>query len=82
MVLTRAFRKNCLLGVSVFFNCCGADEAEHCLPAVEQGIEQNLPARYAWPGNYRELEQCVRNVIMRRSYLPLEQLLARFRSAI
>jgi transcriptional regulator with AAA-type ATPase domain len=33
-------------------------------------IEGNLPARYAWPGNYRELEQCVKNVLIRRNYRP------------
>ncbi len=49
------------------------DEAERCLPEVEQWITKNLPAGYAWPGNYRELEQCVRNVIIRGSYRPLEQ---------
>jgi DNA-binding NtrC family response regulator len=49
------------------------DEAERCLPEIEQWIAQNLPAGYAWPGNYRELEQCVRNVIIRRSYQPLER---------
>ncbi len=34
-------------------------------------IQQNLPADYAWPGNYRELEQCVRNVMVRRRYEPV-----------
>src|SRR5579863_332262 len=48
------------------------DEAEHCLPEIEAWIATHLPAEYAWPGNYRELEQCVRNVIIRRSYRPLE----------
>ncbi len=47
-------------------------EAERCLPEIEQWIAAHLPADYAWPGNYRELEQCVRNVIIRRSYRPLE----------
>ncbi len=63
-------------------------EAERCLPEVEAWIAQHLPADYAWPGNYRELEQCVRNVIIRRSYQPLTQafssnedpFLARFRA--
>jgi len=47
------------------------DESERCLPEIEQWICAHLPADYPWPGNYRELEQCVRNVIIRRSYLPI-----------
>jgi transcriptional regulator with PAS, ATPase and Fis domain len=47
------------------------EEAEQCLPEIERWIGANLPADYTWPGNYRELEQCVRNVIIRRSYLPI-----------
>src|SRR5580704_15137032 len=66
------------------------DEAELCLPEVEEWITKHLPGDYAWPGNYRELEQCVRNVIIRHSYQPLaltpaavvddDQFFARFRS--
>ena len=49
------------------------EEAESCLAEVEQWIAANLPKNYAWPGNYRELEQCVRNVIIRGSYEPVTQ---------
>ncbi len=33
-------------------------------------IEANLGTDYAWPGNYRELEQCVRNILIRKDYQP------------
>jgi len=49
------------------------DDAEQCLAEVEAWIGKNLPADYAWPGNYRELEQCVRNIVIRRSYQPIAQ---------
>ena len=49
----------------------GAD-VERTLGEVRAWMKENLPADYRWPGNYRELEQCVRNVIIRRSYQPLE----------
>ncbi|MFA6959785.1 MAG: sigma 54-interacting transcriptional regulator [Opitutaceae bacterium] len=33
-------------------------------------IGKNLGAAYAWPGNFRELEQCMRNLLVRGSYRP------------
>ena len=49
------------------------DEAGRCLAEVEEWVRTHIPAGYSWPGNYRELEQCVRNIIIRRSYQPLTQ---------
>jgi transcriptional regulator with AAA-type ATPase domain len=45
-------------------------EAEELAGDVSAWIEQNLGRDYPWPGNYRELEQCVRNVLIRRDYRP------------
>jgi DNA-binding NtrC family response regulator len=36
-------------------------------------IAVQMGANYAWPGNIRELEQCVRNVMIRKSYTPVRQ---------
>jgi len=45
-------------------------EGESFAPEVLEWIERNLGPQYAWPGNYRELEQCVKNVLIRRNYRP------------
>lgn len=47
------------------------DEAEAAYPVVLDWVRANLPKSYRWPGNYRELEQCVRNVLIRQTYRPL-----------
>ena len=45
-------------------------EGEDLAGDVMRWIESNLGAGYGWPGNYRELEQCVKNVLIRRNYRP------------
>ncbi len=38
---------------------------------IADWIEAHLGRGYAWPGNFRELEQCVRNVVVRGTYEPM-----------
>jgi len=45
----------------------GEDDEEVAAEA-ERWIEANLGGDYAWPGNYRELEQCLRNILVRGEY--------------
>jgi transcriptional regulator with PAS, ATPase and Fis domain len=45
-------------------------EAEDLAADVGCWIEENLGDKYPWPGNYRELDQCVKNVLIRRDYRP------------
>jgi transcriptional regulator with AAA-type ATPase domain len=47
-------------------------EGEELASDVTKWIEGNLGRDYAWPGNYRELEQCVKNVLIRRDYRPAQ----------
>jgi DNA-binding NtrC family response regulator len=48
-------------------------EGESLAGEVAEWIEQHLGPAYAWPGNYREMEQCVKNVLIRRDYRPFQR---------
>jgi len=50
----------------------GGSDAEVLAGEVVEWIETHLDRNYRWPGNYRELEQCVKNVLIRRDYRPVE----------
>jgi transcriptional regulator with AAA-type ATPase domain len=45
-------------------------DLESVTTEVVSWIGSNLGPDYPWPGNFRELEQCVRNVLIRGSYHP------------
>ena len=40
-------------------------------PTIVEWIRTNLGKEYGWPGNIRELEQVIRNYLIRRDYQPL-----------
>jgi transcriptional regulator with AAA-type ATPase domain len=46
------------------------DEADELAAEVQSWIRDHLGLDYSWPGNIRELEQCVRNIMIRREYHP------------
>ena len=48
----------------------GAAEADRLANEVEQWVNAHLGPNYPWPGNMRELEQCVRNILIRGEYRP------------
>jgi DNA-binding NtrC family response regulator len=48
----------------------GEEEAEMLTGQVVAAIERSPGRAYPWPGNFRELEQCVRSVMLRGTYEP------------
>jgi DNA-binding NtrC family response regulator len=48
----------------------GDAEADALAAEVDAWITKHLGRDYPWPGNIRELEQCVRNVMVRGEYRP------------
>lgn len=48
----------------------GEAEAEQLTAEVVRAIERSPGRDYRWPGNFRELEQCVRSVMLRGTYEP------------
>jgi transcriptional regulator with AAA-type ATPase domain len=51
----------------------GEDEAAALAEDALRVIEKRLGARYSWPGNFRELEQCMRGVMVHGDYVPVAE---------
>jgi len=59
----------------------GPTEAPALAADALEWFGRHLPADYSWPGNFRELEQAVRNILVHREYLPDPGLAGRPASA-
>ena len=60
---------------SVRFICTklfGDEGAEELSIRVVERLNELVPNAYEWPGNFRELEQAVRNIIVRNEFVPVE----------
>ena len=59
---------------SVHYICSrlfGREGAGELSSRVVDTLRAQVPQNYEWPGNFRELEQAVRNVIVRNEYVPV-----------
>jgi DNA-binding NtrC family response regulator len=62
--------------VSVHYICgklFGAEGAKELASRVVDTLRKQVSQNYDWPGNFRELEQAVRNVIVRNEYIPVSR---------
>jgi DNA-binding NtrC family response regulator len=51
-----------------------SDDLDAFCSETVRWIEQHLGRTYRWPGNIRELEQCVRNLLIHQNYKPATTL--------
>jgi transcriptional regulator with GAF, ATPase, and Fis domain len=58
------------------------EEAEPIANEVVGWITTHLDSDYVWPGNFRELEQCVKNVLVRGEYTPASHARQETREAL
>ncbi|MBL4576513.1 MAG: sigma-54-dependent Fis family transcriptional regulator [Opitutaceae bacterium] len=54
----------------IALNIAGTEEVDELTEDTLKYIQEKLPHNYSWPGNFRELEQCVRNIMIHGNYLP------------
>ncbi|MBF0198118.1 MAG: sigma-54-dependent Fis family transcriptional regulator [Planctomycetes bacterium] len=47
-------------------------EAESLSQETVKWVTESMSKSYSWPGNFRELEQCVRSVLIRKGYEPMQ----------
>ena len=61
------------LAISINYICTklfGSEGAQHLSARILQTLHKQVPSNYSWPGNFRELEQAVRNIVVRNEYKP------------
>lgn len=52
----------------ISYKVAGPEDGESLADEAASWISRNLGQAYRWPGNFRELEQCVRNILIHGRY--------------